>query len=351
MRRRIGTTAAMTLAMMLVAAPALACGGLVGPKGTVNLLKTTTLAAYHDGIEHYVTSFTYAGAGGGKFGSIVPLPGVPTDVKKGGEWTLQRLLREVAPPLRAPEGAVFALSADAAKAEVLFETKVDSLDITVLRGGGSEVATWAIDNGFELSPDAPEMLDFYGARSPIFMAVRFNTDRAEAQGITSGQGTPVHVTIPTDDPWVPLRILALGREPGELVEADVFLLTDRVPAMLPGPRNTSAAVNATGLELARSEQAGELLMDDLRSDKGMGWMPDDMWLSYVTVSTAARDLRHDLAIDVTGGEPSWIDAGLAGLRASAEQAVTDATPAWVLSTILALALALMMLRRRSVPQA
>ena len=92
------------LAMVAVAAgtvlagagPALACGGLVGPGGTVQLARTTTLAGYHDGVEHYLTSFTYAG-GGARFGSIVPLPGVPTDVGKGGEWTLQRLIRETQP--------------------------------------------------------------------------------------------------------------------------------------------------------------------------------------------------------------------------------------------------------------
>ena len=38
-----------------------ACGGLIGPNGAVNLLRTTTLAGYHDGVEHYVTSFQFAG--------------------------------------------------------------------------------------------------------------------------------------------------------------------------------------------------------------------------------------------------------------------------------------------------
>ena len=77
---------------------ALACGGLVAPNGTINLLKTTTLAAYHRGIEHYVTSFEFAGEGAAEVGSIVPLPGVPTRVVKAGGWTLQRLVEEVTPP-------------------------------------------------------------------------------------------------------------------------------------------------------------------------------------------------------------------------------------------------------------
>src|ERR687894_2865210 len=97
--RRLGT--ALTLAFLLVAAvagPTLACGGLIGPNGAVNLLRTTTFAGYHAGIEHYVTAFEFAG-GGGKFGSITPLPGIPTAVEKGGDWTLQRLLLETSPAI------------------------------------------------------------------------------------------------------------------------------------------------------------------------------------------------------------------------------------------------------------
>ena len=60
------------------------------------------------------------------------------------------------------------------KAEVLLETKIDALDITVLRGGGDEVGRWAPEHGFFLSPDAPEVLDVYAARSPVFMAARFD---------------------------------------------------------------------------------------------------------------------------------------------------------------------------------
>ena len=86
-RRGIVGLLALLVVVLLGAQPALACGGLVGPGGTVQLARTTTLASYHQGVEHYLTSFTYSG-GGAKFGSIVPLPGVPTDVSKGGEWTL-----------------------------------------------------------------------------------------------------------------------------------------------------------------------------------------------------------------------------------------------------------------------
>src|SRR5438045_8920244 len=79
------------------AAPASACAGLVGENGTIRLTRTSTLAAYHNGVERYVTSFQFSGQGK-EVGSIVPLPAVPTDVERGGDWTLQRLEREGAPP-------------------------------------------------------------------------------------------------------------------------------------------------------------------------------------------------------------------------------------------------------------
>ena len=91
------------------------------------------------------------------------------------------------------------------------EVTIDALDITVLRGGADEVGTWATDHGFRLPPDAPEVLDFYAQRSPIFLAAAFDADAAAARGQNVGDGTPVHITIPTDNPWVPLRILALGK--------------------------------------------------------------------------------------------------------------------------------------------
>ena len=82
---------------LLIAGPVAACGGLIGENGTISLVRTTTLAAYHDGIERYVTSFEFTGEGA-ELGSIVPLPDVPTKVERGGDWTLQRLQQEVAPP-------------------------------------------------------------------------------------------------------------------------------------------------------------------------------------------------------------------------------------------------------------
>ena len=295
--------------VILTAIPAFACGGLVAPNGTINLVRTTTLAAYHRGIEHYITSFEFAGQGE-ELGSIIPLPGVPTKVVKGGDWTLQRLQIEVAPPvleLAAADGA--ATLAD--RAQVLLEVEIDALDITVLKGGADAVGTWATEQGFFLPPDAPEVLEFYAERSPIFLAARFNAERAADQSVQVGEGTPIHVVIPTPRPWVPLRILGLGRQGSEIVEADVFLLTEAEPSMLPQTTGTIED-DDRGLLLQASEPASDQLMADLRSDDRMGWLPEqDMWLTAIRVRERADRLTHDLSIVPTGvGEPDPIAAGL-----------------------------------------
>jgi hypothetical protein len=298
-----GALVAGLLLVAVTAAPALACGGLIGPNGAVNLLRTTTFAGYHDGVEHYITSFEFAG-GGGAFGSLTPLPGVPTSVEKGGDWTLQRLRQETEPQ----ELFFRAASADTAAAEgaeVIMEVTIDALDITVLRGGADEVGVWAKDHGFRLPPDAPEVLEFYAARSEIFLAAAFDGEAAAARGQNVGDGTPVHITIPTDNPWVPLRILALGKGGTEVVEADVYLLNDLKPAMLPAPDGFN------GMTLDYSRPASESLLDDLRSDRGMEWVPQHAWLTKVALDGEASQFGFDLAIDASGANsPSRVAAGL-----------------------------------------
>src|SRR3970040_1687713 len=103
MRRLISLVAATT-ALLVFAGPPLGCAGLIGANGAVNPLRTPTCAGYHDGVEHYVTSFAFAG-GEGEFGSLVPLPDVPTTVERGGDWTLQRLNLETEPQLFLAEDA------------------------------------------------------------------------------------------------------------------------------------------------------------------------------------------------------------------------------------------------------
>src|SRR5207245_9202983 len=121
-------------------------------------------------------------------GARLRVAGVPSKVDRGGDGTIQGLVRETEPIGLKALGVEFAA---AQSAEVLQQVRIDALDITVLKGGGPDVATWATQHGFRLSPDAPEVLDFYARRSPIFLAAVFDGEAAAARGQQIGDGTPV----------------------------------------------------------------------------------------------------------------------------------------------------------------
>jgi hypothetical protein len=285
MRRWLTATGVVLGVSLATVAPAFACGGLIGPNGAVRLLRTTTLAAWHAGYEHYVTSFQFEG-GGAAFGSIVPLPAVPTKIEKGGSWTLQRLEREVQPPALAEEKASAGVD-NAAAAVVVEQTQIDALELTVLKGGGAAVGEWAKQNGFLLTPDAPEILDYYARQSPYFLAAKFDAAAAQARGQQSGDGTPIQLTIPLAAPWVPLRILGLGLAPTDPIQADIFLLTDQHPKL---------TLPEVGVEVRQSEQASSSLLTDLRTDRGMEWVPPNMWLTYLTIDGQTRQIQSDLKV-------------------------------------------------------
>jgi hypothetical protein len=333
---RMGTlvsTGVLLAALSGAPGSALACAGLIGSNGAVNLGRTTTLAAYHDGVEHYVTAFKFLG-GGGQFGTLIPLPAVPTTVERGGAWTLQRLVRETQPPAVDSRARAAFPTASAAAAEVVLQTRIDALDLTVLKGGGPAVADWAHEHGFSLSPDAPEMLDFYARQSPVFLAAIFDGDAALQRGQRIGDGTPVHLTIPLQHPWVPLRILGLGKQPFDQVDADVFLLTDTQPDIVPGPH--------AGLALTHSQQATAKLLDDLRGDAGMDWVPQSAWLSELAVKSSVSNLKYDLTIDTSRPvRPTFAGATVAAAPAPAATGAPAPAPAAYIAVLLVLGLPLL----------
>src|SRR5437660_6051613 len=242
MLKRFAVFVSALALFVLQSQSALACGGLVAPNGAIRLSRATTLVAWHNGIEHYMTSFTYQGDVS-NLGWIVPLPAVPIKIEEGGAWTLQRLFRETHPqPVRflAEENAGTAQSAGV---EVLQRVKVEALNITVVRGSGQAVLNWATSNGFSVDGDTRAHLLTYANGSPIFMAARYDTAAAKARHQIQGDGAPVLITMKTAHPWVPLEVLALD---GQQVQADIYFLTDM-------PINTSDVNVKVGQSAVGSE--------------------------------------------------------------------------------------------------
>src|SRR5215467_14033152 len=161
MRRLLVAAALALVPMALQAGPALACGGLVAPDGDVHLDRATTFVAWHGGVEHYVTSFSFSGAAT-DVGWIVPLPAVPDSIEAAGRWTLQRLELAFNPQPRFAE----ALDAPAASGSIVVQqVQVEALDITVLKGSGQEVIDWCSQNGFTLPAETRDHLLRYAQAS------------------------------------------------------------------------------------------------------------------------------------------------------------------------------------------
>ena len=294
-RRRLLAGAAVAAALVAGAGTlhdVSACGGLVAPNGAVRLARASTAIAWHDGVEHYLTSFTYQGDVP-DIGWIVPLPAIPDSVVKGGSWSLQRMAREARPP--APEALAFGGANErTTSAEVVLKTTVDSLDITVIKGSGQEVSDWCATNGFTLNDETRAHILSYAASSPIFLAAKYDTNAARARGFFQGDGTPVLITMRTPRLWVPLEVLANDKDP---LSADLYLLTDERPA----PPNRffffPGADLASGFQLVKQEPIPQQLHDDLAAQPNMAWVPRDGWFTALSIDAPGDVVTYDMTVD------------------------------------------------------
>ena len=80
-------------------------------------------------------------------------------------------------------------------------------------------------------------------------------------------------------------------------------MTDVRPSLLPN-------LDLTGLRVDYDQPASDQLLFDLRSDKGMEWVPYSAWLTRIGIDVDPSRLTYDLAVDATGqGYPSVVAAG------------------------------------------
>lgn len=335
---------------------ALACGGLIAPDGDVRLARASTLIAWHNGVEHYLTSFAYQGSEK-NVGWIVPLPAVPDNIQDGGAWTLQRLDREVHPQnvlVRAPQTAA------SGSAQVLQNVQIEALNVKVIKGSGDEIVNWASQNGFFLNDDTRAHLLIYAKGSPIFMAAKYDTQLAQKRGQFQGDGVPLLITMKTAHPWVPLEVLALD---GQTVQADLYFLTDMplntsdLNAKIGQSAVGSAIPESTGFKVAFQEKMTPQLYQDLSSDRNMGWVQPDSWLTYLSLDAPSEQVSYDLGISSTGvihlapfGTPPMAVADVAHVQQLPAWFPTLPmnTPQWVealLAVVLLTALAFFLVRR------
>jgi hypothetical protein len=303
--RMLVKLAPATLALLLLAVhatPAAACGSLLAPNGAIRLARAATLVDWHDGVEHYMTSFTYQG-NVDNVGWIVPLPANPEKIEEGGGWTLQRLVRETHPlPKNVIEFGAGAPQATSS-AQVLQQVRVQALDITVVRGSGDEIVQWGRDNGFFIDQETEGHLLGYAKGSPFFMAAKYDTAAARARGQIQGDGAPVLITLRIPHPWIPFEILALD---AQQTQADVYLLTDTAIFASDldssiGQSSVGANVpNASGLKVAFQEKMNAALYTDLSTDKNMGWVRPDSWLTYLTLDAPDTKVTYDMGVSSTG---------------------------------------------------
>ncbi len=300
MRKKHFITGVLGLAFFIVqTGTAFACGGLIAPDGDVRLARASTLIAWHNGIEHYLTSFSYQGTEK-HVGWIVPLPAVPTNIQDGGAWALQRLNIESHPQ---PPRAFFGAATTATSAQVLQQVQIEALNVTVIKGSGAEIVDWAAHNGFFLNDDTRAHLLIYAKGSPIFMAAQYDTHLAAQRHQAQGDGVPLLITMKTAHPWVPLEVLALD---GQQVQADLYFLTDMPLNIsdLNSKIGQSAVGNtvphASGLKVAFQEQMSTQLYQDLSSDRNMSWVRPDGWFTYLSLDAPSEQVTYDLGVANTG---------------------------------------------------
>jgi len=305
LRRIVCAAGAAATVLGVSTLPAAACGGMVAANGAVRLARATTMVAWHDGIEHYVTSFSYQGVAGG-VGWVVPLPAVPRQVVAAGRRTLQRMDREFAPPVRVEAFAAdAAVPAPGSPAEVLQQTQVEAVDITVLRGSAQAVIDWCTQNHFALNEETRAHIELYAKASPIFMAARYDVDAARRLGRFAGDGTPVLITMPTPRLWVPLEVLANAHDP---VDADIFLLTDTRPRSgeefgllgLPSDSVGDQLPGAPGFTVQAQEWMNQRLFEDLSGDRNMSWVPVNAWVTHLVLNASSDSVTYDMSVGADG---------------------------------------------------
>ena len=171
-----------------------------------------------------------------------------------------------------------------------------------MRGSGQAVLDWAADNGFAVDAETRLHVMHYAMGSPVFMAAKYNAERAQQQRLLFGDGAPVLITLKIAHPWIPFEVLAAGQQ----VQADLYLLSDKPVntsewrALIGQSGVGSSVQGAEGFTMEFQEKMTDGLYKDLSSDKNMGWVRRDSWLTYLTLNAADTKVTYDMSVTPMG---------------------------------------------------
>ena len=149
--------------------------------------------------------------GGGSFGSIIPLPGVPSK---------RRARRRLDAPAPDPRDRARSSPPRSRRSRRRGSRRARSSCRSASTRSTSRSSRAAADEVGDLGQGARLPAAARRARGPRLLRRRAARSSwrpsstpmpPPARGQAIGDGTPVHITIPTANPWVPLRILALGK--------------------------------------------------------------------------------------------------------------------------------------------
>lgn len=228
----------ISLAIMLLARPLHACGGLFCRNNPVDQNAERIIFTQNgDGTVTAIVQIQYTGFDE-DFSWILPLPepignediAVPeTAVTAFTELELATNPVFIPPP--APECAQVMMSVDMAEGaapagvEVFAEGEVGPYGFVVVGSANpDELTNWLIDNGYRVTPEMEPLIDVYVQEGFVFLAMRLAPEFG-VQDIA-----PIAITYPSEAPMIPLRLTAVAANPDMAVITWVFADQQAVPA-------------------------------------------------------------------------------------------------------------------------
>ena len=174
-------------------------------------------------------------------------------------------------------------------------------DITVVKGSGDEIVQWgAITASSLIRRPKGTCSATPKARHSSWPPSTIPPPPKRAVNSRATARRADHDEIP--HPWIPFEVLALdGQVAGGSLSAHRYTgLRQR-----PGLQHRSVlgrqdVPNAPGLKVAFQEKMNAAFYKDLSTDKNMGWVRPDGWLTYLTLDAPEPKVTYDMGVSSTG---------------------------------------------------